>query len=102
MISKIYNIGKIISWDTDCDEIRINDNSQLEILIENDSIVQIGENLHNDNIKKKIDAKGGVITPGFIDCHTHPIFSGDRSHEFELRTKGQNYESIAKDKMYSL
>ena len=96
MISKIYNIGKIISWDTDCDEIRINDNSQVEILIENDSIVQIGENLYNDNIKKKIDAKGGVITPGFIDCHTHPIFSGDRSHEFELRTKGETYEGIAK------
>ena len=53
MISKIYNIGKIISWDTDCNEIRINDNPQVEILIENDSIVQIGENLHNDNIKKK-------------------------------------------------
>ena len=39
MISKIYNIGKIISWDTDCDEIHINDSSQVEILIENDSIV---------------------------------------------------------------
>ena len=51
----------------------------LEILIDNDTIVEISENIDNSNIEKKIDAKGGVITPSFIDCHTHPIFSGNIS-----------------------
>lgn len=39
---------------------------------------------------------GGVLLPGFIDCHTHIVFGGDRSHEFELRLNGASYEDIAR------
>jgi len=34
------------------------------------------------------DLKGGIITPGLIDCHTHLVFGGDRSAEFEQRLNG--------------
>lgn len=37
------------------------------------------------------------LTPGFIDCHTHIIYAGDRAHEFEWRLQGKSYEDIAKD-----
>ena len=30
----------------------------------------------------EIDARGGFIGPGFVDCHTHVVFAGDRSAEF--------------------
>jgi imidazolonepropionase len=43
-----------------------------------------------------IDAGGGWITPGLIDCHTHLVFAGDRAHEFELRLEGASYEDIAR------
>lgn len=36
------------------------------------------------------------ITPGFVDCHTHLVFGGDRSREFELRLQGASYEEIAR------
>ena len=42
------------------------------------------------------DAAGGWITPGLIDCHTHLVFAGDRSGEFELRLCGASYEEIAR------
>ena len=42
------------------------------------------------------DAGGGWITPGLIDCHTHLVFAGDRSAEFERRLKGASYEEIAR------
>ncbi|PWC12749.1 imidazolonepropionase [Brenneria roseae subsp. americana] len=38
---------------------------------------------------------GGIITPGFIDCHTHLVFGGDRSSEFEQRLNGVSYAEIA-------
>lgn len=42
------------------------------------------------------DLGGGWITPGLIDCHTHLVYGGDRSQEFELRLNGASYEAIAR------
>lgn len=41
------------------------------------------------------DGGGGWLTPGLIDCHTHLVFGGDRSLEFEARLAGASYEAIA-------
>ena len=38
---------------------------------------------------------GRWLTPALIDCHTHAVYAGDRSHEFELRRQGASYEDIA-------
>lgn len=45
---------------------------------------------------QSIDAGGGVVLPGLVDAHTHPVFAGDRADEFELRTAGFSYEEIAR------
>ncbi|RZF65048.1 imidazolonepropionase [Sphingomonas populi] len=45
---------------------------------------------------RTIDCEGRWITPGLIDCHTHLVHGGDRSHEFELRLAGASYEEIAR------
>jgi imidazolonepropionase len=42
------------------------------------------------------DGRGGWLTPGLIDCHTHLVFGGDRSAEFEQRLQGVSYEAIAR------
>src|SRR6266498_618349 len=41
-----------------------------------------------------IDAQGVVITPGFVDSHTHLIFAGDRAEEFHLRRAGVSYGEL--------
>jgi imidazolonepropionase len=43
-----------------------------------------------------LDARGGFVGPGFVDCHTHVVFAGDRSDEFEARCQGRTYLEIAK------
>lgn len=44
---------------------------------------------------ESIDANGGLVLPGLVDCHTHPIFGGDRAAEFSRRLSGESYQSIA-------
>ncbi len=60
-------------------------------------IVWIGP--HNElpafNASREVVYQGGLITPGLIDCHTHLVFGGDRSAEFEQRLNGVSYAEIA-------
>lgn len=46
-------------------------------------------------ITKEIDCKGKVVTPGFIDSHTHFVFAGNREDEYEMRIAGKTYQEIA-------
>ncbi|MGC5700002.1 imidazolonepropionase [Pseudomonas sp. NFXW11] len=41
------------------------------------------------------DLAGAWVTPGLIDCHTHTVFGGNRSGEFEQRLQGVSYAEIA-------
>jgi imidazolonepropionase len=43
-----------------------------------------------------IDADNSLVMPGFVDCHTHLVFAGNRSSEMEMRLKGMNYLDILK------
>jgi imidazolonepropionase len=42
-----------------------------------------------------IDCTGRVVMPGFVDCHTHLVFAGNRVDDFERRIQGKTYEQIA-------
>ncbi|MEY4616256.1 MAG: hypothetical protein RJB66_1216 [Pseudomonadota bacterium] len=46
-------------------------------------------------ITKEYDAQGRTVLPGWIDCHTHSVFAGNRWQEFEMRCQGATYQEIA-------
>ncbi|MGI9041885.1 MAG: imidazolonepropionase [Gemmatimonadales bacterium] len=45
----------------------------------------------------RMDAQGGLVIPGLVDCHTHLAFGGWRAEEFEQRIRGESYLDIARD-----
>jgi imidazolonepropionase len=71
------------------------------VAISGDKIVAVGktkdvlDEIEITNETKVIDAQDKVILPGFVDCHTHPVFATTREDEFEMRIKGKTYQEIA-------
>jgi imidazolonepropionase len=45
--------------------------------------------------RRRWPVDGRLVTPGLVDCHTHLVFGGDRSDEWERRLAGASYEEIA-------
>ena len=65
------------------------------VAIKNGVITEVGKNL---KIKAEtvIDAKGKTVMPGFVDPHTHLVFSGSREFELDWKLKGMSYIDIKK------
>jgi len=83
--------------------------TQGDILLQNDCyvliregiIIEIGESQPRQISELAehtltIDAKGKLVTPGFVDCHTHLVFGGWRDKEFPLKLSGVPYLDILK------
>ena len=45
--------------------------------------------------EEELDLEEFVVMPGFVDCHTHPVFAKTREHEFHMRCAGADYMEIA-------
>lgn len=45
-------------------------------------------------VETTLDAEGALVTPGFVDPHTHLVFAGSREDEVERKAKGESYASI--------
>jgi imidazolonepropionase len=66
--------------------------------IQDGRIVRVGRRVELAGYRARSFEKlgGAWVTPGLIDCHTHLVFAGDRSGEFEQRLQGASYEEIAR------
>ncbi len=60
--------------------------------VDDDVVLWVGRNGEAPDADEMIDAKGRAVIPGFVDSHTHLVFAGDRSDEFEARMAGQYYD----------
>ena len=89
--------AKLVPMSDDQDDFETTNNGA--IAIDGEQIVWSGEEKNIPNKYKKYNeynAKGKLITPGLIDCHTHLVFGGNRSTEFNMRLNGKSYQEIAK------
>jgi len=67
------------------------------VVIEADRIAWFGReaDLNAPSGCESVDARGGCVLPGLIDCHTHAVFAGTREAEFVQRIEGTSYAEIA-------
>lgn len=93
----IWTNGRLMTMDANIDqEYGLLD--QHDIITQDDQIIAI---LPSATYTKPADAitidlANRLVTPGFIDCHTHLVFGGNRAKEWEMRLNGVPYIEIAK------
>ncbi|MEK5078916.1 imidazolonepropionase [Solibacillus sp. FSL W7-1436] len=74
---------------------------EVSVLIEGDRIAMIApldeikqEYPHLVSDAEVIDARGKIVMPGLVDCHTHLVHGGTREHELNMRLAGRSYMDI--------
>ena len=67
---KLGNIGSLVTYDSSIQKMV--SHKDIEIVIGKDKIIDIGTKL--DHADSFIDCRQKLVTPGFVDCHTHPVF----------------------------
>lgn len=67
-----------------------------EVLVADGKIATIAEKVDAPADAEVIDAAGRVLMPGFVDCHTHACWAGDRLDEWEKKLNGVPYLDILK------
>ncbi|NUM33917.1 MAG: imidazolonepropionase [Candidatus Brocadiae bacterium] len=101
----VYNIGELVTMDgadqprTGKEMANIGVLENAAILVDNGKIVAVSQDQNTISqwqAKEKIDAMQSLVTPGFVDPHTHPVFAASREKEFCMRIRGVKYEEIAK------
>ena len=63
------------------------------IIAQSGTIAWVGPASEAPAADEKVDLGGRAVLPGWVDSHTHMVFDGDRSAEFEARISGGSYEA---------
>lgn len=82
----IDNIGELTTND---DEVPVRRNAA--IVLEGGRVAWVGDAADAPVGDERVDAAGRAVLPGWVDSHSHLVFAGDRTQEFEARVAGQPY-----------
>ncbi len=93
----VRRIGRLLTMDRPEDVEGIRDAA---VVVRDGKVVFAGPeaDLNRESVRDLpiLDAEGGLVVPGLVDCHTHLVFAGSRADEFEARGAGLSYEEITR------
>ncbi|HVA53057.1 MAG TPA: imidazolonepropionase [Acidimicrobiales bacterium] len=61
-------------------------------VVDDEQVLWVGPDAQAPDADEEIDAGNRAVVPGFVDSHTHLVFAGERSDEFEARMAGVHYD----------
>ena len=96
MLNRVFYNATVATCDAGIESYGLINNGA--VAIENGVISWCGANNKLPEKFKKLaalDCAGGLLTPSFIDCHTHIVHGGHRAAEFEQRLQGASYAEIS-------
>ena len=82
----VTGIGTLVTWD---EEQPVRQSAAL--VVEDGRVAWVGSQAVTPLADEVLDVAGGTVVPGFVDSHTHLVFGGDRTEEFEARLAGRPY-----------
>ncbi|VXC42141.1 imidazolonepropionase [Aeromicrobium sp. 9AM] len=82
----VTNIGELVTWDADRPILH-----DAALVVEGGRVSWFGHRVDAPAADSSNDVGGAAVIPGFVDSHTHLVFAGDRSAEFEARMTGEPY-----------
>ena len=93
MSLKLINIGELVTYNSERQSMVIF--KDIQIAIDGGKIAQIANKVSDcDNI---LDCENKLVTPGYVDSHTHPVFLNSRQDDFSYRLSGHSYDDIYKN-----
>ncbi|MFV0435644.1 MAG: imidazolonepropionase [Leucobacter sp.] len=87
----IDNIGELTTNDETLGEGPGGRLRDAAVVVEGDRIAWVGPSAESPAADERLDADGRALLPGWVDSHTHMVFAGDRTAEFEARMAGEAY-----------
>ena len=88
MSTLITNLAELMTQDLDHRVLK-----DAAVVIEGERIAWLGRAADAPAADEAVNAGGRAMLPGWVDSHTHLIFAGDRTAEFEARMAGGNYSA---------
>lgn len=88
MSTLVTNIAELMTQDAEHRVLK-----DAAVVIEGERIAWLGAAADSPAADEAVDAGGRAVLPGWVDSHTHLIFAGDRTAEFEARMAGESYSA---------
>ncbi|MFF2477624.1 imidazolonepropionase [Streptomyces sp. NPDC058066] len=89
----ITNIGSLVTNDPAHGDSPLGLIENAAVVVEGDRIVWVGPQAKASAADATHDAEGRAVIPGFVDSHSHLVFAGDRTQEFNARMSGRSYSA---------
>ncbi|WP_240654388.1 imidazolonepropionase [Streptomyces sp. AcE210] len=89
----ITNIGSLVTNDPAHGDSPLGLIENAAVVVEGDRIAWVGPQEKAPAADVTHDAEGRAVIPGFVDSHSHLVFAGDRTQEFNARMSGRSYSA---------